>query len=117
MSNKNKNETDAIRTQIARSSFLEHSNPLYLTSSFVFEGGLNGCQQFIDHIKMCSITSNLGDSRSIISHPASSTHSKLSVEERRQVGISDGLIRVSVGLEHISDIIEDIDQVLSSCHV
>lgn len=85
--------------------------------AFEVEGGLNGGQQFIDHIKMCSITSNLGDSRTIISHPASSTHSKLSVEERRQVGISDGLIRVSVGLEHISDIIEDIDQALSSCHV
>ena len=85
--------------------------------AFEVEGGLNGGQQFIDHIKMCSTTSNLGDSRTIISHPASSTHSKLSVEVRRQVGISDGLIRVSVGLEHISDIIEDIDQALSSCHV
>ena len=66
---------------------------------------------------MCSITSNLGDSRTIISHPATSTHSKLSEKERRQVDISDGLIRVSVGLEHIDDIIADVDQALNSCHV
>ncbi|MGB1992469.1 MAG: PLP-dependent transferase, partial [Flavobacteriaceae bacterium] len=57
--------------------------------------------------------SNLGDSRTIISHPASSTHSKLTQDERLQVDISDGLIRVSVGLEHIDDIIEDIDQALN----
>jgi O-succinylhomoserine sulfhydrylase len=85
--------------------------------AFEVEGGLKGGQQFINQIQMCSITSNLGDSRTIISHPASSTHSKLSVEERRLVDISDGLIRVSVGLEHIDDIIEDIDQALNSCHV
>jgi len=85
--------------------------------AFEVEGGLNGGQQFINQIQMCSITSNLGDSRTIISHPASSTHSKLSVEERRQVGISDGLIRVSVGLEHIDDIVADLTQALNSCHV
>jgi O-succinylhomoserine sulfhydrylase len=85
--------------------------------AFEVEGGLQGGQQFINQIQMCSITSNLGDSRTIISHPASSTHSKLSVEERRQVDISDGLIRISVGLEHIDDIIADVDQALNSCHV
>ena len=85
--------------------------------AFEVEGGLKGGQQFINQIQMCSITSNLGDSRTIISHPASSTHSKLSVEERRQVGISDGLIRISVGLEHIDDIIADVDQALNNCHV
>ena len=85
--------------------------------AFEVEGGLEGGQQFINQIQMCSITSNLGDSRTIISHPASSTHSKLSVEERRKVGISDGLIRISVGLEHIDDIIADVDQALNNCHV
>ena len=85
--------------------------------AFEVEGGLKGGQQFINQIQMCSITSNLGDSRTIISHPAASTHSKLSVEERRKVDISDGLIRISVGLEHIDDIIEDVDQALNSCHV
>ena len=81
--------------------------------AFEVKGGLKGGQQFINNIKMCSITSNLGDSRTIISHPASSTHSKLTQDERLQVDISDGLIRVSVGLEHIDDIIEDIDQALN----
>jgi O-succinylhomoserine sulfhydrylase len=85
--------------------------------AFEVEGGLEGGQQFINQIQMCSITSNLGDSRTIISHPASSTHSKLSVEERRKVGISDDLIRISVGLEHIDDIIADVDQALNNCHV
>ena len=81
--------------------------------AFEVKGGLKGGQQFINNIKMCSITSNLGDSRTIISHPASSTHSKLTQDERLQVDISDGLIRVSVGLEHLDDIIEDIDQALN----
>jgi O-succinylhomoserine sulfhydrylase len=63
---------------------------------------------------MCSLTANLGDTRTIVSHPASTTHGKLSAEERQQVGISDGLIRVSVGLEHIQDIVQDIEKALVS---
>jgi O-succinylhomoserine sulfhydrylase len=61
---------------------------------------------------MISVTNNLGDSRTIASHPASTTHSKLSEAERSAVGISPGLIRISVGLEHSSDIFEDIHQAL-----
>jgi O-succinylhomoserine sulfhydrylase len=61
---------------------------------------------------MISVTANLGDSRSIITHPASTTHSKLSEEERAKVGISDGLIRLSVGLEHQEDIIKDVERAL-----
>jgi O-succinylhomoserine sulfhydrylase len=57
---------------------------------------------------MLSMTNNLGDSRSIASHPASTTHSKLSEEERQAVGITPGLIRISVGLEHPDDILQDI---------
>ena len=63
---------------------------------------------------MCSLSANLGDTRTIVTHPASSTHSKLSVEERNIVGITDGLIRVSVGLENISDIVEDLSQALNN---
>lgn len=77
------------------------------------KGGLERAKKFIDQLQMISITSNLGDSRSIITHPASTTHSKLSEEERRQVGILPGLIRLSVGLEHSDDIIEDVERALS----
>jgi O-succinylhomoserine sulfhydrylase len=63
---------------------------------------------------MISVTANLGDSRSIVTHPASTTHSKLSEEERHRVGISNGLIRLSVGLEHHEDIIEDVAQALEN---
>jgi O-succinylhomoserine sulfhydrylase len=63
---------------------------------------------------MVSITPNLGDSRSIITHPASTTHSKLSMEERAKVGISDGLVRLSVGLEHYEDIIQDVERALNN---
>jgi O-succinylhomoserine sulfhydrylase len=61
---------------------------------------------------MISMTNNLGDSRSIASHPTSTTHSKLTEEERRSVGITPGLIRISVGLEHPDDILNDILQAL-----
>lgn len=81
--------------------------------SFEVKGGLKAAQQFKNNLKMLSITSNLGDSRTIATHPSTTTHSKLSVEERAAVGITDGLIRISVGLEHVDDIIEDIEQSLS----
>ena len=61
------------------------------------------------------MTNNLGDSRSIASHPASTTHSKLTEEERKAVGITPGLIRISVGLEHPEDILNDIKQALDKC--
>ncbi|MCA0933233.1 aminotransferase class I/II-fold pyridoxal phosphate-dependent enzyme [Lutimonas saemankumensis] len=81
--------------------------------AFEVTGGLQGGQDFINRIKMCSLSANLGDTRTIITHPATSTHSKLSVEERTTVGITDGLIRVSTGLENISDIVEDLSQALN----
>ena len=76
------------------------------------KGGVQRAQRFIDKLQMISITANLGDSRSIVTHPASTTHSKLSVEERAQVGISDGLVRLSVGLEHFEDIIQDVERAI-----
>ena len=63
-------------------------------------------------LQMLSMTNNLGDSRSIASHPASTTHSKLTEAERLEVGITPGLIRISVGLEHPEDILNDILQAL-----
>jgi O-succinylhomoserine sulfhydrylase len=76
------------------------------------KGGLSRAQKLIDSLQMISITPNLGDSRSIVTHPASTTHSKLSADERAKVGISDGLVRVSVGLEHYEDIIKDVERAL-----
>lgn len=72
------------------------------------KGGLASGIAFLDSIAMCSLTANLGDTRTIVSHPASTTHGKLTKEERAEIGITDGLIRISVGLEHIEDILEDI---------
>ena len=78
--------------------------------AFEVKGGLEAGQKFFDSIKLLSLSANLGDSRSIVTHPASTTHSKLSSEERAETGITDGMVRVSVGLEHIDDIIRDIHQ-------
>lgn len=78
------------------------------------KGGLKGGQQFIDAVQLCSRSSNLGDTRTIVTQPALSTHSKLSQEDRLAVDITDGLIRISVGLEHSDDIIHDIIQALDS---
>ncbi|AZQ57361.1 aminotransferase class I/II-fold pyridoxal phosphate-dependent enzyme [Maribacter sp. MJ134] len=80
--------------------------------AFELKGGLEAGKQFFDRIKLLSLSANLGDSRSIVTHPASTTHSKLSVTERTEAGITDGMVRISVGLEHIDDIINDICQAL-----
>ncbi len=80
--------------------------------TFELEGGQARAIRFINSLKMASFTANLGDTRTIVTHPASTTHSKLSPEERAAVGITDGLIRVSVGLEHIEDIKGDIWQAI-----
>jgi O-succinylhomoserine sulfhydrylase len=78
--------------------------------SFELAGGLESGRQFLNKLNLFSLTANLGDTRSIATHPASTTHSKLSPEQRHEVGISDGLIRLSIGLENIEDIWEDIFQ-------
>lgn len=80
---------------------------------FELKGGIERGRKFLDALKMISLTANLGDTRTIATHPASTTHCKLTSEERKQVGISDGMIRISAGLEHINDIIEDIDNALA----
>ena len=82
--------------------------------TFEIKGGLNAGKSFLNAIKLCSLSANLGDTRTIVTHPASTTHSKVALEDRLKVGITDGLIRISVGLEHIDDIINDLKQALDS---
>ncbi len=80
--------------------------------TFELKGGIESGRKFLNALQMISMTNNLGDSRTIASHPASTTHSKLTEEERQSVGITPGLIRISVGLEHPEDILNDVLQAL-----
>jgi len=82
--------------------------------TIVVEGGVEGASKFMDGLKMFSISANLADTRSIATHPATSTHSKLTEAERNIVGIEQGSIRLSIGLEHINDILADIEQALET---
>ncbi len=82
--------------------------------TFELKSGIEGGRTFLNSLTWLSMTNNLGDSRTIASHPASTTHSKLSEAERAAVGITPGLIRLSVGLEHPDDILEEILQALAS---
>ncbi len=79
---------------------------------FELKGGIESGRKFLDSLEMLTLTANLGDTRSIASHPASTTHGKLSDAERAEVNITPGLIRISVGLEHKEDILNDILQAL-----
>ncbi len=83
--------------------------------SFNLKGGLESGRKFLDALELLTLTANLGDSRSIASHPASTTHAKLTEEERLATGITAGLIRISVGLEYADDILNDILQALDQC--
>lgn len=81
--------------------------------AFELKGGLDQGKSFLNNLKIHSLTANLGDARSIATHPASTTHSKLSPEAQLANGITPGFVRLSVGLEHVDDLIADIDQALS----
>jgi O-succinylhomoserine sulfhydrylase len=83
--------------------------------TFDLKGGVASGRKFLNALEMISMTNNLGDSRTIASHPASTTHSKLTKEELAAVSITPGLIRISAGLEHIEDIIADVEQALDQC--
>ena len=80
--------------------------------TFELKGGIKRTQRFINALQLMSITSNLGDTRTSITNPATTTHSKLTPDERKESGITDGMIRVSVGLEHIDDVIGDFEQAI-----
>ncbi|ARA94707.1 MAG: O-succinylhomoserine sulfhydrylase [Bacteroidetes bacterium] len=82
--------------------------------TFELAGGYAAAFAFLDALTMISRSSNLGDTRSIATHPASTTHSKLSEEERAAVGITPGLVRLSIGLEHIDDLRADLDRGLAA---
>lgn len=81
--------------------------------SFELKGGVEAGRKFINQIRMCSLSANLGDSRTIVTHPASTTHSKLSAADQLAVGITGGMIRLSVGLEHPEDIWKDLNQAIT----
>jgi O-succinylhomoserine sulfhydrylase len=82
--------------------------------AFEIKGGIDAGRNFLNNIKMCSLSANLGDTRTIVTHPSSTTHGRLSEEDRLEVGITAGLVRVSVGLENVEDIITDIEQALNA---
>ncbi len=79
---------------------------------FELKGGIESGRAFLNNLKLLSLTANLGDTKSIASHPASTTHAKLTEDERSEVNITPGLIRISVGLEYVDDILNDILQAL-----
>ncbi len=80
--------------------------------TFTVEGGAAAAMHLINNVQLCSRSSNLGDTRTIVTHPASTTHSKLTEAERLAVGITPGLVRVSVGLEDVEDVIADLEQAM-----
>ncbi|CAL65305.1 trans-sulfuration enzyme family protein [Christiangramia forsetii] len=80
--------------------------------AFQIKGGVEAGRKFIDKLLLCSRSANLGDTRTIVTHPASTTHSKLSHDELSSAGIAEGLVRVSVGLENVDDVIKDLKQAL-----
>jgi O-succinylhomoserine sulfhydrylase len=82
--------------------------------TFEIKGGIDRGRAFLNSLKLISHSANLGDTRSIATHPASTTHSKLTDEERAAVGIAPGLIRISVGLEEMKDIIADVAQAMDN---
>ncbi len=80
---------------------------------FGIEGGLEAGKAFIDRLELHSLLANIGDAKSLVIHPASTTHSQLTAEEQRTTGVTDDYVRLSVGLESIDDILYDLDQALS----
>ena len=81
--------------------------------SFVVKGGRENAWKVIDSTQLCSITANLGDTRTTITHPATTTHGRMPVADREKAGLVEGLIRLSVGLEHVSDLKNDLNRGLS----
>jgi methionine-gamma-lyase len=82
--------------------------------SFGLKGGIDAGKQMMDHVKFCILAVSLGGIETLIQHPASMTHSKLSPEAKKAGGITDGLVRLSVGIEEAEDIIADLSQALES---
>jgi O-succinylhomoserine sulfhydrylase len=81
--------------------------------AFYVGGGKERAFAVLNGLQLIAISNNLGDSKSLVTHPATTTHSKLPIEERAALGIDDDLIRLSVGLEHVDDLIQDLDRALA----
>ena len=79
------------------------------------KGGHRAGEHLVDRLQRCALAVSLGDVRTLICHPASTTHSHVPAEIRQQIGITDGLVRISVGLEDVEDILADLGQALESC--
>jgi cystathionine beta-lyase/cystathionine gamma-synthase len=82
--------------------------------SFEIEGGRKAAHGLLDALELIDISNNIGDSKSLMTHPASTTHSSLTPEVRGQMGVSEGMLRISVGLEDPADLIEDLDAALKA---
>src|ERR1700730_3279218 len=80
---------------------------------FELKGGLNAGRKFIDALKMFYHVVNIGDARSLAIHPATTTHSQLTKEEQLRTGVTEGYVRLSIGIEHVDDIIADLEQALA----
>jgi O-acetylhomoserine (thiol)-lyase len=91
-----------------------HRDGLYgAILGFGIDGGLEEGRRFIDRLELHSLLANVGDAKSLVIHPASTTHSQLSVDEQKSTGVTPDYVRLSVGLESIDDILNDLDQALS----
>jgi O-succinylhomoserine sulfhydrylase len=92
-------QADIIKKQMTAGSTL---------LSFEIKGGKEGAFRFLNGLSLIGITNNLGDAKSLITHPTTTTHQRLTPEQRAELGIGDGLVRLSCGLEHADDVIEDL---------
>ena len=83
--------------------------------SFGLKGGLEAGRRMMNSVELCSLAVSLGGVESLIQHPASMTHASMGAEARQRANISDGLVRLSVGVENVNDIIADLEQAMSGC--
>ena len=81
---------------------------------FGIKGGKEACFRFMDALKLIDIANNLGDAKSMATHPATTTHMRVGAEERAKLGITDGTVRLSVGLEDVADLIDDLAEALDA---
>lgn len=82
--------------------------------TFDLKGGKDACFRFMDALRLIDISNNLGDAKSMVTHPATTTHMRVGAEERARLGITDGTVRFSVGLEDVADIVDDLSQALDA---
>jgi cystathionine gamma-synthase/O-succinylhomoserine sulfhydrylase len=81
--------------------------------SFEIDGGRQAAHSVLDALTLIDISNNIGDTKTLMTHPASTTHSSLTPEVRENMGVSEGMLRISVGLEDVEDLIDDLDQALT----